>query len=89
MGKTTDDNWAPFFVCGQVGAVLEEFSAMRPDLHLTVLCGHTHHDGVAKLSANLTVHTGAAEYGQPDLEGLLDIGPESVSVLKFSASDDA
>tara|TARA_R110002049_G_scaffold4601_5_gene32381 strand:- start:534611 stop:535444 length:834 start_codon:yes stop_codon:yes gene_type:complete len=68
MGKTTDDDWAPFFVCGQIGDTLVEHSTKNPQRNLTVLCGHTHHDGVAMLRKNLVVYTGAAEYGHPDIE---------------------
>ena len=71
-GRTTDENWAPFFVCGQVGTVLSEFSRAHGNQQLTVLCGHTHHDGVAKIADNLTVYTGAATYGRPGVEGVLE-----------------
>lgn len=64
-GKTTDDNWAPFFVCGQVGETLRQFAKNHPSIELTVLCGHTHHAGEAVLEENLRVLTGAAEYGEP------------------------
>lgn len=29
-GKISDDNWAPFFVCGQVGEVLLWYSERKP-----------------------------------------------------------
>ena len=72
-GRTTDENWAPFFVCGQVGDVLQQFADENATIELRVLCGHTHHAGTAELSDNLIVHTGAATYGQPDLEACLEI----------------
>ena len=65
-GKTTDDNWAPFFVAGQVGNVLLEFSSLRPDLQSDrTVRSHTHHAGIAEMAANLQVHTGAAIPGHP------------------------
>ena len=64
-GKTTDDFWAPFFVCGQVGQTLRSFALSHPDIQVTVFCGHTHHDGIAEILPNLVVHTGAAHYGTP------------------------
>ena len=67
-GKTTDDNWAPFFVCGQVGKVLREFAKTHPDIKMTVLCGHTHHAGEADLEPNLKVLTGSAVYGNPAVQ---------------------
>lgn len=74
-GHTTDDLWAPFFVCGAVGDVLTEVSRRHPECQFRVLCGHTHHRGTATLADNLIVHTGAAEYGQPALEAVLDLEP--------------
>jgi len=79
-GQTTDDHWAPFFVCGQIGATLRQAAAARPDCELTVLCGHTHHSGIAKISPNLTVHTGAAEYGRPELEGIVQVEHNRIAV---------
>lgn len=72
-GKTTDENWSPFFVCGQVGQLLLRQANARPNCQFTVLCGHTHHHGIATLAANLVVHTGGAVYGQPNIEGVVRI----------------
>ena len=80
-GKTTDDNWAPFFVCAQVGSVLRRAGESRPDCRFTVLCGHTHNAGVADITANLIVHTGAADYGQPDIEGLVTVEAGALSII--------
>jgi len=79
-GATADDNWAPFFVSGQVGTELMQFSQQRPECELTVLCGHTHHAGVARLAANLIVYTGAASYGSPDVEGIISLRAEALQV---------
>lgn len=72
-GHTTDDNWAPFFVCGQVGKALREAARKHAASSMTVLCGHTHHAGMARIADNLVVHTGAAQYGTPAIQGKLDI----------------
>ncbi|MGB7347944.1 MAG: metallophosphoesterase [Pirellulaceae bacterium] len=79
-GHTTDQNWAPFFVCGQAGDVLKRFADENATINLHVLCGHTHHDGIAKLADNLTVYTGAAIYGQPDIEANLEINAKTCTV---------
>ena len=76
-GRTTDDHWAPFFVCGQVGRVLRDISQSRPQCNYSVLCGHTHHSGIARLEPNLTVFTGSACYGKPEI----------VTILNVTASD--
>jgi 3',5'-cyclic-AMP phosphodiesterase len=36
-----------------------------------VICGHTHHSGIANLLPNLTITTGSAVYGRPDVTGLI------------------
>ncbi|MDM4017784.1 metallophosphoesterase family protein [Roseiconus lacunae] len=73
-GQTTDDNWAPFFVCGQLGEVLLDYARAHPAVELQVYCGHTHSPGVAKMLGNLTVHTAGAVYGEPKVERLLELG---------------
>ncbi len=72
QGQTTDDNWAPFFVCGQVGTVLETFARENPSIRIEVLCGHTHHPGVARMRDNLVVYTAKADYGAPAVERVLE-----------------
>lgn len=79
-GKTTNDDWAPFFVCGSVGELLKEVAASTPDRQYTVLCGHTHHDGDAKILSNLHVHTGYSRYGTLDIESLIELRADGFSV---------
>jgi 3',5'-cyclic-AMP phosphodiesterase len=83
-GKTTDDNWAPFFVAGQVGNTLMEFSRLRPECNVTVLCGHTHHAGIARMAANLQVYTGAASYGHPDIEATISVAIDELDITRVS-----
>lgn len=73
QGRTTDENWAPFFVCGQVGDTLLDYAAEHPHIKFVVLCGHTHYRGTAEMLPNLVVHTAAAEYAQPAIESSLEI----------------
>ena len=87
QGKTTDDNWAPFFVSGQVGNALMEFSQQRPGCQVTVLCGHTHHAGVARIAANLRVYTGAAIDGQPGIEATISVAADTLHVTPRNHSD--
>jgi Icc protein len=72
-GHTTDDHWAPFFVCGQVGKVLAEVAQQNPQTRFEVYCGHTHHGGIAEIAANLKVITGGATYGYPDVTGVIEV----------------
>ena len=71
QGEVADDNWLPHFSCKVVGAVLEEFMMKQTDRMMTVLCGHTHNSGLAKILPNLVVKTGAAAYGKPQLQAVL------------------
>lgn len=84
-GRTTDDDWAPFFVCGQVGRVLRAFSRDRPQCQCTVLCGHTHHGGIAQVEPNVTVHTAGADYGHPSIAAVIDTAHESLIVRRKDA----
>lgn len=79
-GHITDDNWAPFFVCGQVGDALRRISLANPDRQHTVLCGHTHHEGDACILDNLMVHTGYSRYGTLDIESIIDLDVDGLRV---------
>lgn len=73
LGKVSDDNWLPHFSCGAIGELLMAAAGQFPDRTLRVYCGHTHSDGVFQPAPNLTVWTGKAEYGSPEVNGLLDL----------------
>ena len=75
-GRTTDDHWAPFFVCGQVGKVLLDIANRNPLTKIEVICGHTHHGGVAVLAPNLTVTTAGAVYGRPEVANVMEVESE-------------
>ncbi len=66
-----EDNWSPWFVCMAVGEVLREMAKRWPDRRITVLCGHTHGGGTAKILDNLEIITGEANYGRPQVQRLL------------------
>jgi len=72
-GRTSDDNWAPHFVCQAAGEALKQVMQRYPDKRMTVLCGHTHGAGTADILPNLHVITAAAEYGKPVVQPLIDL----------------
>ncbi|MCP4692550.1 MAG: phosphoesterase [Desulfobacterales bacterium] len=72
-GKPSEDDFLPHFSCKAAGDVLVEMMEAHPDRRMTVLCGHTHGGGVADILPNLRVLTGAAVYGRPHLQEMLDI----------------
>ena len=53
------------FTCQAVGNVLRETALDHPSSEFTVLCGHTHGSGQARILRNLMTYTRAAEYGRP------------------------
>jgi predicted phosphohydrolase len=73
-GRPSNDDWAPHFTCVAVGEVLREAAEKHPDKKIRVLCGHTHSAGSAEILPNLKVMTGAAEYGEPRVQGVLELG---------------
>ena len=73
-GKISNDDWLPHFTCVATGEVLQSKARMHPDRRLTVLCGHTHSDGIVQISPNLVVHTGAARYGTPGTPMIFAVG---------------
>jgi hypothetical protein len=44
-----------------------------PKCQILVLCGHTHHGGEVQMVENLRVVTGAAEYGRPQIQRIMDV----------------
>jgi 3',5'-cyclic-AMP phosphodiesterase len=71
-GRTSDDDWAPFFTCRAVGDALLEIMADYPQRRLTVLCGHTHGEGTCQPLPNIEILTGGAEYGRPAVQRVFE-----------------
>jgi len=72
-GRISDPDWLPSFACKAVGDLLRELVPSFPDRRVTVLTGHTHGSGEARILPNLRVLTQGAEYGKPDFQ-VLEIG---------------
>lgn len=72
-GKLSNDDWLPHFTCRAVGEVLRRAAVDYPDRTLRVLCGHTHGAGTAAILPNLRVVTGGAEYGEPRVQGVIEL----------------
>ncbi len=71
-GKPSDRDWVPWFSSRATGLVLDKFSAKHPEKFFQVFCGHSHSSGVYHRTGNLAVYTGRAQYGAPDLAGIID-----------------
>jgi 3',5'-cyclic AMP phosphodiesterase CpdA len=72
-GKISNDDYLPHFACRAVGDRLAALMRAHPDHAMTVLCGHTHSPGTARILDNLEVRTGGAQYGAPALQEVLEI----------------
>ncbi len=72
QGRTSDDDWAPFFTCRAVGDAILQIMPDYPQRRLTVLCGHTHGEGICQPLPNVEILTGGAEYGQPAVQRLFE-----------------
>jgi predicted MPP superfamily phosphohydrolase len=72
-GRISSDEWLPHFSCKAAGDVLLEVMKARPDCELTVLCGHSHGEGEARILPNLVVRTGGAVYGSPRVQTVLEL----------------
>lgn len=70
-GKTTEDDWLPFFSSKAIGDVLMQFAEAYKDIHFLVLCGHTHHEANINPLPNLTVKVGRAQYYAPEIQEVL------------------
>ncbi|MBI5479342.1 MAG: metallophosphoesterase [Deltaproteobacteria bacterium] len=72
-GGLSDPYYLPHFSCRATGEVLRAAALARPDRAILVLCGHTHGGGRARIEPNLAVRTGAAEYGHPALQEVIEV----------------
>ncbi len=77
--EISDDNYLPGFTCKAMGDLLLEFADANPGCDMTVLCGHTHGGGHARVRPNLDVFTGEAKYGEAYLR-IVDLQDRNVSV---------
>jgi 3',5'-cyclic-AMP phosphodiesterase len=66
-GNSSDPDYLPYFSCKATGDVLRRTMENAPTKRMIVLCGHTHGGGICTILPNLTVRTGAAQYGKPTI----------------------
>ncbi|MCA9247975.1 MAG: metallophosphoesterase [Planctomycetales bacterium] len=73
-GRISDDDWAPHFVCQAAGEAILDLMSRHSTHKLTVLCGHTHSDGVCRPLPNVEILTGRAEYRFPEIQQVFTLG---------------
>jgi predicted MPP superfamily phosphohydrolase len=75
-GQISSAEWLPHFTSRAVGDALLDVADRFPQRQITVLCGHTHGRGQARLRDNLVVFTGGATYGEPEVQRVFEL-PEA------------
>jgi predicted phosphohydrolase len=70
-GEVSNSDWLPWFTSRATGNAIDEVAGENPDKSFLVLCGHTHGSG-RYVRDNITVLTGASEYKDPGVSGLID-----------------
>jgi Icc-related predicted phosphoesterase len=73
LGLPSSADWLPWLVCAAAGDAILDVAAVFPDRRFTVLCGHTHGHARARPRANVEVLCGAAEYGRPKVQHVLEV----------------
>jgi len=66
-GKISEPDFLPYFSCKATGKTIDKFSVSRPETKIDVFCGHTHGHSVYE-KGNITVYTGKAQYGYPEIQ---------------------
>ncbi|MCB0340116.1 MAG: hypothetical protein KDD53_10955, partial [Bdellovibrionales bacterium] len=69
----SNDTWLPWFSSKTMGEALSKVVQEHERTQFTTLCGHTHHEGEYAPFPNLTVYTGRAKYGAPDISRVFEI----------------
>lgn len=72
-GTVSDGDWLPWMSCKAMGDMLVGVAHDFPNVHFTVLCGHTHGNGEYIPLPNLTVWTASASYGHPSVYKILEV----------------
>jgi hypothetical protein len=71
-GKPSEPDYQPFFSSPTMGKILLQAAREHPEKSVEVYCGHTHGKGTYSIE-NISVFTGNAEYGKPDINGMIEL----------------
>jgi predicted phosphohydrolase len=72
-GQISGDDFLPFFASKATGDALVQVAQENPGIEFLGLCGHTHSKAHAQPYGNLTIRAGAAEYGRPEIQDIIDV----------------
>ena len=70
-GRISSPGYLPFFSNRCVGEAIPDVMPLHPSCQLTVLCGHTHGEGVYQAAPNVEVRVAGAECGKPAITNVL------------------
>ncbi len=73
QGKISPPFFLPHLACLAAGDVIRRAAADHPAARVLCLAGHTHGRARETLDANLRAWTGAAKYGEPTLQLVLEL----------------
>ena len=71
--RPCDYEYAPYFASKAAGQAIEEVMRESRGSHLMVLCGHTHCAAEYRPLTNIEALAGAAEYGTPRLQRVIEL----------------
>lgn len=80
-GKISDRDWLPWFTSKATGDIIDRFVENYPNKKFMTLCGHVHSKGIYYHRDNSIVYTGAAEYYNPKVNGLINTKTFEVEIL--------
>lgn len=72
-GKQSDDNFLPFYSSKVTGDMLMRVCGAHPDIQFQGYCGHSHGASIYQALPNLIVKCGAAEYGKPTIQEIIEL----------------
>lgn len=67
-GKPSEPDWLPHFCCATVGNMILRKMKKFPNSNVKIFSGHTHFFAQKKISSNISIEVGAAEYGDPSVK---------------------
>ena len=77
QGRPSDRFWVPWFSSGTLGKVIDNNARINHTKTFLVLTGHSHSPGIYYRD-NVTVYTGGAKYGFPELNGVLNLTERTI-----------
>lgn len=68
-----DNAGLSWFASRMMGDMLRQAAKAYPNVHFTVLAGHSHTAGTLEVDKNMICHVGAAEYGKPEIVKIIEV----------------